>query len=295
MTPLRQQMIDAMRVRGLAPRTQEAYVDALARMARHFGCSPAELDATQIEGYMLHLVKDRQRSYSTVNQVSAASRFLFTHVLARPEQGQRALPPMARTPQKQPELLGREQLARLFAACRDPMMRMLLQVLYAGGLRLSEGCRLRVTDIDSARDRMSLRVVGGKGGKDRYTLLSPTLLVLLREHCRRYRCHRPQDPQQDWLFYNAQTHEPVSTSGVQRHYHAAKRAAGITKGGCTHTLRHCCATHLLEGGVDLHTIGTLLGHHQMETTRRYLHLISPQFKAPKHTDPLDLLAGLPWH
>lgn len=293
MTPLRQQMIDAMQVRGLAMRTQEAYVDTLARMARHFGYSPAELDAAQIEAYMLHLSKDLKRSFSTINHVSAASRFLWRHVLGREDRGLE--PPVARAPQRRPELLAREQIAQLFGASRQPMTRMLLHVLYASGLRISEGLALRVKDIDSASDRMCIRVVQGKGGVDRYTLLSPTLLALLREHCRRYQCHR-HDP--DWLFFNPRTGAPLCPSGVQRHYAAAKRQAGIRKGGSTHTLRHCCATHLLEAGVDLHTICTLMGHKHIETTQHYLHLISPQFRSPARVDPLDLLAALPrqhWH
>ena len=290
MTPLRQQMLDAMAVRGLAVRTQEAYVDSLGRMARHFKRSPAELTAQEIEAYMVHLVKDRQLSFSTVNHVAAASRFLFTHVLAQPETGQRMLPPVARTRQKRPELLARAQIAQLFAHCHSPMTRMLLQTLYACGLRLSEGCHLRVADIDSAPDRLCVRVVEGKGGADRYTLLSPTLLVLLREHCQRYRCHQQAS---GWLFFNRHTQQPLSTSSVQRHYQAARRDAGITKAGSTHTLRHCFATHLLEAGIDLHTICRLLGHGHIETTSRYLHLISPQFKPPRTLDPLDLLAGLP--
>lgn len=290
-TLLRQQMIDAMQVRGLALRTQEAYVDALARMARHFRCSPAELEAAQIEAYMLHLAKDLKRSFSTINHVSSASRFLWRHVLSREDRGLE--PPVARVPQRRPELLGRAQIAQLFAACRQPMTRMLLQLLYASGLRISEGLALRVKDLDSAPDRMVIRVVQGKGGGDRYSLLSPTLLALLREHCRRFQCHR-REP--DYLFFSPRSGIALCPSGMQRHYAAAKRDAGIAKGGSTHTLRHCCATHLLEAGVDLHTICTLMGHKNLETTQRYLHLISPQFKPPAQKDRLDLLAALPpWH
>lgn len=288
MTPLRQQMIDAMQVRGLALRTQQVYVEALARMARHFGRSPEQLDAAQIEAYMLHLSKDLKRSFSTINQVSSASRFLFRHVLGRSEAGME--PPVARAPQRRPELLSREQLAQLLAVVASPMTRMLLQLLYASGLRISEGLALRVRDIDAASDRMCLRVVQGKGGVDRYTLLSPTLLALLREHCRRYRCHR-REP--DRLFFSPRTGLALSPCVVQRQYAGAKRAAGIAKGGSTHTLRHCCATHLLEAGVDLHTICMLMGHRHIETTQRYLHLISPQFRPPAQRDPLDLLAALP--
>lgn len=288
MTSLRRQMVDAMVARGLAERTQEAYVEALARMSRHFGRGPDSLAPSEIEGYMAYLAQERKRSYSTINQVSSACRFLFRHVLGRSDRGLE--PPVARTLQKQPELLGRAQIALLLAACRSPVMRMLFQVLYASGLRIEEGCHLRVRDIDSAADRMCLRVVQGKGGRDRFTLLSPSLLTLLREHCRRYQCHR-REP--DWLFYSAWTGEAVSAQMAQRHYAQAKAAAGIAKGGSTHTLRHCCATHLLEAGVDLHTISHLLGHRHLSTTSRYLHLISPQFKPPGQGDPLDLLAALP--
>ncbi|MDC6171021.1 tyrosine-type recombinase/integrase [Paucibacter sp. XJ19-41] len=291
MTPLRQQMLDAMVVRGMAARTQETYVDSLARMARYFKRSPAELTAKEIESYMVYLVKERKLSFSSVNHVAAASRFLFTHVLSLPEQGQRMLPPVARAPHKRPELLSRDQLSQLFSHCTNPVMRMLMQTLYACGLRITEGCQLRACDIDSARDRMCVRIVAGKGAADRYTLLSPTLLVLLREHCRRYRCHQKAP---GWLFANTDTGQPLSTSGVQRHYQAARRAAGIHKAGSTHGLRHAFATHLLESGVDLHTISRLLGHSHIETTSRcYLHLISPQFKPPRLADPLDLLAALP--
>ncbi|MBH9554385.1 tyrosine-type recombinase/integrase [Inhella gelatinilytica] len=292
MTPLRQQLIDAMVVRGLSVRTQETYVEVLARMARHFGCSPARLDAAAIERYMLHLVRDCKRSYSTINQVASASRFLFVHVLGRDglsTSAQRVLPPVARTPQKLPQLLGREEIARLFAQCHHPIVRMLLQTLYACGLRIREGCQLRVADIDSAADRMCVRVVAGKGAADRYTLLSPTLLSLLRTHCRTHACHRHSP---GWLFPNPDSGQPLSPCSVQRHYHAARARAGIHKEGCTHTLRHCFATHLLEVGVDLHTISQLLGHRHISTTTRYLHLISPQFRPGAQADRLDSLGRL---
>ncbi|MFG6443095.1 site-specific integrase [Roseateles sp. LKC17W] len=156
MTPLRQQMLNAMAVRGLAVRTQETYVDSLGRMARYFGRSPAVLSAQEIETYMLYLVKDRKLSFSSGNHVAAASRFLFTHVLAQPETGERMLPPVARTRQKQPELLSREQIARLFAHCHSPMARMLLQTLYACGLRHYQAAR-RDARIDKAGSTHTLR------------------------------------------------------------------------------------------------------------------------------------------
>ncbi len=288
MTELRQRMIDAMLVRGLSARTQECYVEAVARLARHYQRSPDLLSPPEIEAYLLHLVKDRKLSYSSVNHAASASRFLFEKVLGRSTDG-RLRPPMAKVPQQQPELLSREQIARLFACCARPMHRMALQTIYATGLRISEVCALKVSDIDSAADRMCVRVVAGKGGADRYSVLSATLLALLRHYCRTY---TPQRNNGQWLFANAHGTGPIHIESVQRAYQRARHHARIIKMGGTHTLRHCFATHLLEGGVDLYTISRLLGHSHISTTSRYLHLISPQFKPPKEVDPLDLLAGL---
>ena len=293
MTELRQRMINAMLVRGLSARTQECYVEAVARLARHYHRSPELLSAPEIEAYLLHLVKDRKLSYSSVNHAASASRFLLEKVLGRPADIAHLRPPMARVPQKQPELLSRQQIARLLACCAHPAYRTLLTTLYANGLRVGEACRLRVDDIDSAADRMCMRVVAGKGGADRYTLLQPSLLALLRSYCRTHALHHAAKNPGRWLFPNKPCDAPTAIENIQRAYQAARHSAGITKEGDTHTLRHCFATHLLEGGVDLYTISRLLGHGHISTTSRYLHLISPQFKPPKDVDPLDLLAGLP--
>lgn len=290
MTPLRQRMLDAMTVRGLAERTKDCYVEAVARLARHYHRSPDLLNPAEVEAYLLHLVKDRKLSYSSVNQAASGSRFLFETVLGRASDAAHLRPPMAKVPQKQPELLAREEIARLFACCSHPVYRTTLQTIYATGLRISEACALRVDDIDSAPDRMCVRVNAGKGGADRYSILSPSLLALLRQYSQTY---APQRTSGRWLFANANGTTCVNIEAVQRAYQAARHCAGIVKLGGTHTLRHCFATHLLEGGVDLYTISRLLGHGHISTTSRYLHLISPQFRPPKDIDPLDLLAGLP--
>lgn len=291
MSPLRQRMTDAMVLRGMSPRTIECYTESIARLCRHYGgVNPARLSPEQIEAYLLHLVKDRGLSYSSVNHAASACRFLFETVLGRPTELHHLRPPMARVPQKQPELLARAEITRLFNACPHPGHRMLLQVLYASGLRISEACQLQVGDIDANPDRMMLRVRSGKGAADRYTLLSPSLLLALRAHCVSYRPHRRAP---GWLFAHPRTGEPVSSEHMQRIYQRARHKAGIMKMGSTHTLRHCFATHLLEGGVDLYTISRLLGHGHISTTTRYLHLISPQFKPTAGVDPLDLLAALP--
>jgi site-specific recombinase XerD len=283
-------MLDAMTVRGLAQRTQECYIEAVARLARHYRCSPELLSPAQVEAYLLHLVRERGLSYSSVNHAASASRFLFETVLGRPSDIAHLRPPMARVPQRQPELLAREEIARLLAHCSHPVHRTVLQTVYATGLRISEACALRVGDIDSAPDRMCVRVNAGKGGADRYSILSPSLLALLRRYSQTY---APQRNPGRWLFAKPEGSAGVSIEAVQRAYQGARHKAGIGKRGSTHTLRHCFATHLLEGGVDLYTISRLLGHSHISTTARYLHLISPQFKPPQGIDPLDLLAGLP--
>jgi integrase/recombinase XerD len=284
MTPLRQRMQDAMVQRGFAARTQESYISAIYRMAKHYRRDPASYTAQDVQSYLLHMVKDDKLSYSTMNQAACAAQFLFHTVLGH-ERAQFQVP-FAKVPAKQPEVLAREEIARLFDACAHPVRRMLLQTIYASGLRVSEACALRVSDIDSATDRMCIRVACGKGGKGRYSILSPTLLALLRAYTR---YARPGI----WLFGSAKDDQPMNIEMVQRAYHGARARAQITKSGGIHTLRHCFATHLLEGGIDLFTIQKLLGHSHISTTSKYLHLISPQFRAPKDIDPLDLLAGLP--
>jgi len=280
-TPLRQSMVDAMVTRGFAARTQESYVEAISRMARHYHRSPALLSKDEVSAYLLHMVSTRHLSYSTMNQAACAARFLYEKVLGFDPAVFHV--PMAKAPARQPELLSRLEIAHLLVCCAHPIYRMLLTTLYASGLRVTEGTQLRLHDIDSSTDRMSIRVCAGKGGKDRYTLLSASLLAQLRSYCHTLGLHHTRKN------FNG----PTAVENIQRAYQAARQCAGITKTGCTHTLRHCFATHLLEGGVDLFTIQKLLGHGHISTTGRYLHLISPQFRAPKDIDPLDLLAGLP--
>jgi integrase/recombinase XerD len=284
MTPLRQRMIDAMVLRGFSPRTQESYADAIYGMAKHYRRDPAQYTAQEVEAYLLYMVQERHLSYSTMNQAACAARFLYEKVLGRERELFSIA--MAKVPARQPELLAREEIARLFACCSHPVHRMLLQTMYAAGLRVSEACALRVGDIDSHSDRMCIRVACGKGGHARYTLLSPTLLSYLRTFVRTFRPHA-------WMFCSHSRVQPVSIESAQRAYQGCRHRAGIVKSGGPHTLRHGFATHLLEGGVDLFTIQKLLGHGHISTTSRYLHLISSQFRPPKDVDPLDLLAGLP--
>lgn len=283
MTELRQRMLDAMVQRGFAPRTQEAYVRAIRRMAKYYRRDPAQYSAQEVQAYLLHMVKDEKLSYSSMNQAACASQFLFQTVLGHGRDQFHV--PFAKVPAKQPELLCRDEIARMLTACLHPAKRKLLQTMYATGLRVSEACVLKVRDIDSARDRMCVRVECGKGGRGRQSVLSPTLLELLRAYVR---YAKPNV----WLFTDSTGSKPMDICMAQRAYYAACIRGGITKTGGIHTLRHAFATHLLEGGVDLYTIQKLLGHTHISTTGRYLHLISPQFRPPQDTNPLDLLAGL---
>ena len=282
MSPLRQQMIDAMVLRGLARRTQQAYLSVVAQLAAHYHCSPDRLDGAQVKAWLLHRITERHLAYTTVNQAVCALKFFFDTVLGR--RAEAITIPYAHTPQRRPEILSREELARLFEAAANLRTRTLLMTAYAAGLRVSEVCALRVADIDSAPDRMCIRVVAGKGGKDRYTLLSPSLLEALRVY---WRICKPRD----WLFpRTTDAARPFDVSSAQRAYYRARDRAGITKTGGIHTLRHAFATHLLEAGVDLATLAKLLGHGHLSTTQRYLHLARPG--SIPHDSPLDLLRRL---
>ncbi len=284
MTQLRQRMLDAMVLRGLATRTQDSYVGAVAQLARHHHCSPEKLDSQQIQAYLLHLVQARHLARSSVNQAGCAFRFLYHTVLQRQEQVQI---PLARAPQKLPEVLSRSELASLFASARHIKARTVLMTAYGCGLRVSELCHLQLADIDSHADRMFVRIAQGKGAKDRYVPLSGDVLQVLRFW---WRVGRPQR----WLF-PAQTDaaKPLDVDSASRWYHAARTEAGITKQGGIHTLRHCYATHLLESGVDLHSLSQWLGHRHVSTTMRYVHLASPASPDGAQRSPLALLSALP--
>ena len=278
MTPLRRRMIDAMLLRGFAPRTQEAYCAAVIALAKHYRRSPDTLGTEQLQSYLLHLITDKKLAYASVNQASCAFRFLFGTVLRQPEAHLDI--PMAKVPKRLPQILSREDVSRLIEASATLRGRTLLTATYAAGLRVSEVCALQLGDIESAADRMCLKVRQGKGGEDRYTLLSARLLDALRLY---WRAHRPRT----WLFPNASGSAPIDVSTAQRMYCAARDAAGIPREGGIHTLRHAFATHLLEAGVDLPTIQHLLGHGYISTTMRYLHLARSHLTGT--TSPLELL------
>lgn len=285
MTPLRQRMLDALVLRGMATRTQESYIDAVSRLARHYECSPDKLSAEQVQGFLLYLLRDRQRSRATVNQYGCAFRFFYGTVLGFA--GEQFQIPLGIAPQRLPEILSREEIARLFAVTTRPGPRTFLMLAYDTGLRLSEMRHLRVCDIDSHADRMCIHVVQGKGGKDRYVPLTPQLLQVLRSW---WHSSHPRL----WMFPGqGDGSQPINDATAQKWYQAARARAGITKRGGIHTLRHCYATHTLEGGADLYSLSQWLGHSHVSTTSRYLHLARPDAPDGARRNALNLLAALP--
>ncbi|MEK7875288.1 MAG: tyrosine-type recombinase/integrase, partial [Pseudomonadota bacterium] len=199
-------------------------------------------------------------------------------VLRKPEM--RMDIPMAKVPKRLPQILTRGEVSRLIDTAPTMRGRTLLATTYAAGLRLSELCALQLTDIESAPDRMCIKVRQSKGGEDRYTLLSPRLLDMLRRY---WRDQRPRT----WLFPNRSGSAPIEIKTAQRIYCAARDAAGIAPEGGIHSLRHAFATHLIEAGVDLPTVQRLLGHGHIGTTMRYVHLARARVTGT--TSPLELL------
>jgi integrase/recombinase XerD len=225
---------------------------------------------------------ERKLHWNTVNTICSGLTFFYTQTLKRPDVA--AAMPLRRTPRQLPEILSGEELIALFAAVDDPQHRALLMTTYGGGLRVSEVVKLRPRDIDS--QRMMIRVVAGKRGKDRYTLLSVRLLEELRAY---WRAYRPQT----WLFPGRRPEQPFNDDKAREAFNRAKAKAGIRKAGSIHLLRHCFATHLLEAGVDLRTIQILMGHSSIDSTVLYLHVTRKKLDATQN--PLDLLnlSGLP--
>lgn len=262
MGALREQMDRDMVLRGLSVRTRESYLAAVKGLARYYRRSPDTIEAEEVQRYLLHLIDERKLSWSTCNQAGFGIRFFYHVTLKRPDIAFEI--PRPRMPKKLPEILSREEVLTLLERTRNLKHRALLMTAYASGLRLSELIALKPGDIDSRR--MVIRVEQGKGAKDRYTLLSAHLL----EHLRIY--WRAVHPGQ-WLFPGASADCHIDSRTAQRAYYAAKLRAGIGKRGGIHALRHAFATHMLEGGVDVHTIQRLLGHRGLSTTARYFHVM----------------------
>lgn len=279
MGALRDQMDKDMVLRGMSPRTRESYLSAVKGLAKHYRKSPDTLSERDVQNYLLYLIEERKLAWSSCNIVVHGLKF-FYHTTLRRDQMSFVIP-RRRAPSRLPEMLAREEILALFDAAPLPKHRLLLMTAYAAGLRVSELVHLKITDIDP--NRMTIRVEQGKGAKDRYTVLSEQLLAELRQYWKR---ERPAP----WLFPATRNPQaPMHAKTAQKVFYHCKQRAGITKRCGIHSLRHAFATHLLEGGTDIHRIQRLLGHGQVATTMRYFHLA--QSSLMQMPSPLESLAA----
>jgi site-specific recombinase XerD len=280
-SPLRRRMVDDMRMRKFAPKTQSGYLRAVRQFAKFLGRSPDTATVEDLRNYQLHLV-DHGAPPISLNAAISGLKFFFDVTLGQPELMARKQP--VRVPRKLPVVLSPEEVRRLIAAAGNLKHQTALSVAYGAGLRASEVVALKVSDIDS--QRMTLRIEQGKGRRDRYAMLSPVLLERLRVW---WRVARAQGSMLDggWLFPGMDPVDPLNTRQLNRAVHAAAEAAQIEKRVTPHTLRHSFATHLLEQRVDIRVIQVLLGHKQLETTALYAQVATDLLR--KVISPLERL------
>ena len=276
MSPLRQRMIEDMQLRNLSPQTQKAYLHYITGLARFYQVSPQELNLEELREYQLYMVNDRQYSAESVNHFVVSAKFLYNVTLEIPWPDD-ALP-RARVPFRLPVVLSATEINEFFQHVCTIRYRAALMTTYGAGLRVSEVVSLTVGDIDSKR--MLIRVQQGKGKKDRFAMLSPRLLEVLR--CW-WRLARPAD----WLFPGFRSGRHMNAASLGTVCREAAQLAGFHKRVTVHTLRHSFATHLLENGTDVRVIQALLGHSRIDTTARYA-AVSPNAIA-KTVSPLDAL------
>lgn len=276
MGALRRRMQEELRLRGMSERTIESYVGAVRRFALHHERSPERLGREEVRTYLLYLAEERKLAPASVNQALSALRFFYVDVLGR-ELAVARLPRQKRR-DSLPVVLTEAEVARLLGAPMSLKLRSVLMTLYSAALRLGEATRLQPTDVDSGS--MSIRIRNGKGGRDRTVMLSGKLLVVLREYWKLYRPRR-------WLFYGKTKERPIDPRTVQRRITVAAQSAGLRKRVTPHTLRHSCATHLMEQGASLRHIQELLGHKSVRTTQRYTR-VSPA-RVAAVLSPLDRL------
>ncbi len=284
-TALRERMRSVLRTRNYSPRTEQTYITAVARFARHFARSPEKLGRAEIERYQLWLREEQHISATLFNQTMSALKFLYCQVLGRSEVIDRIA--FARRERRLPVVLSPEETIQFLRSIPSPRYQVMMATIYSAGLRLSEALHLRACDIDSSR--MVICVREGKGKKDRYVPLSPIVLELLREHWRREHLH-------DLLFpARKDRSRPVHPATVQRYLKRVNQRSGVRKNVTAKTLRHSYATHLIEQGTSTRVVQVLLGHSNVHTTETYMHVTPATLS--KTIPPLDqILTHLrePW-
>jgi integrase/recombinase XerD len=277
MTSLRRRMTEDMQVRSLSPRTQATYVQQVSLFARHFNKSPEMLGPEDIRSYQLYLTNQKKLAPSSIIIAVAALRFLYKITLHKDWSLEEVIP-TPKKPQQLPIVLSPEEVLQFLGCVRNIKHRTILTLCYAAGLRVSEAVCLKVTDLDSKR--MVIRVGQGKGRMDRYVMLSPKLLQILRDW---WRVKRPNG----WLFPGDQLGKHIGRYAIEWACQKARRRCRISKPITPHCLRHAFAVHLLESGTDVRTIQLLLGHRSLATTATYLRIAST--KVCSAQSPLDLL------
>ena len=277
MGQLREKMEADLKIGCYSQSTQKIYIYYAQKYADYFGGSVAKFGADKVRRFLLHFVEERAVSRSTLKQVRAALKFLYAVTLNRPVEVEWL--PTTRKQRYLPVILSGTEVASFLAAVRREKYRAVLTTIYAGGLRISEACRLRPGDIDSKRMVITVR---GKGGKERQTMLSVRLLDCLRDYWRQER------PARDgWLFPGNTRAGHTSPETVRNVFHKVIDAVGITKKVTPHSLRHCFATHLIESGTDVTVVQALLGHSSILTTQIYTHVSVEQIASTR--SPFDLL------
>ena len=261
MSEVRRQFIDHLKLKGYSPATVRNYVLCVSLCARHFNRPPLELSHEDIGRYLLHLKETRRYAPKTINLTFYSLRSFYAHFLpeSRIMEGYGRM----KEPLKVPLVLGLKEIETLIASCGNLKTKAVVTVLYSSGIRLGECAGLKIADVD--RDRMALRINQGKGGRDRFAVLSERALIILREY---YRAVRPKL----WLFENRRHTQPLTRRRIQQLVHESGKRAGIKKPVSPHILRHSFATHLLEAGVPIQAIQILLGHSSIRTTVQYAHI-----------------------
>jgi integrase/recombinase XerD len=265
-SPLRQKLINELDLRGRAPSTKDSYVRTVARLAKHYDRNPHRISDEELKDFLLYLIRERNLARSTMITIVSGLRFFYTHVLHRPIDSVCAALPRQQKSRKLPEVYSLEEIERMLnCPALNLKHRTLLMTIYSGGLRVSEAVKLEVRHLLS--DRLQMRIEDSKRGKDRYTVLSPRLLVELKAY---YRAYRPKSilfPNPDGLLDKS-----ITVKTAQKIYDRAVKLSGLTRRGGIHTLRHSFATHAVEAGMPLPVLQKILGHSSLSTTALYLHV-----------------------
>lgn len=268
-----------MILRGFSAGTQKKYLYEVIKLHDYYQRSPAKLSHEEIKRYLLYLVSERKLAASTYNVAVHSLRFFYDMVLRRIISYRDF--PLSKEPRRLPDILSAIEVASIIIAAGNIKHRTMLVLAYGAGLRSAEVANLQVADIDS--DRMQIHIRNGKGGKDRYVVLSPVMLKMLRDYWRKSR----SKVKSIWIFPGQFPANPITPSTVGAVYKRAKERAGINKQGGVHSFRHAFATHSLEAGEDLYTIKQLLGHSCIESTARYLRLTNNKMRSIK--SPIEAL------